>query len=53
VREASELRRIAAFMLFTADLLETHADDFGHEHFRDWDGDRSTGEPDLIVVRLG
>ena len=52
IREASELRRIAAFILYAADLLETHGTDFGHEHFRDWYKGWSNGDPDLIVGRI-
>ena len=39
------LRRLAAFLLRTADMMERHGSSFGHEHFPSQDRD----EPQFIV----
>ncbi len=39
------LRQIAAFLLHTADLMDRHGDEFGHEHFPSQDRDA----PQLVV----
>ena len=49
-----ELRRIAAFLSETADLLQQHGEGFDHEHFQDWLKRRKAarvGDCDIIVSR--
>ena len=49
-----ELRRIAAFLSETADLLQQHGEGFGHEHFRHWlerGKAAPMGDCDIIVSR--
>ena len=52
VRDANELRQIAAFIAHAADVLEAEGRKFGHEHFRDWYDGWSEDDPDLIVYRI-
>jgi hypothetical protein len=49
-----ELRRIAAFLSETADLLQQHGEAFGHEHFQDWlkrGKAAPVGDCDIVVSR--
>jgi hypothetical protein len=36
--DAGTLRKLAHFLLFAATELERHGQEFGHEHFQDYDG---------------
>ena len=47
--DATELRRIAAFILQAAERVEGPG--FDHEHYRDWAKDWHDGDADLIVLR--
>lgn len=53
VAPAPVLRELSEFLAYAADLLDTHGEAFGHEHFRDWR--RGKGLPaldaDVIVHR--
>ena len=46
-----ELRRAAEFLVHAAGLMEQRGDEFGHEHFGDFDPAVSA-DADLIVVGL-
>jgi hypothetical protein len=50
VADPATLRRMSEFLLFVADLIEKHGDDFGHEHFEDFVGDR---HPECRFVLCG
>lgn len=45
----NELRRIADFLRDAADAIETHKEDFDHEHLRDVLPDWSEESTDIIV----
>jgi len=49
VADAAVLRKLAAFLSRTADLMDQHGATFGHEHFADFCGGLSEGATDVIV----
>jgi len=47
----TQLRVVAEFLEYAADLLERHGDDFGHEHLHFWWKDWQESFADIIVVK--
>jgi len=48
-----ELRQISQFLLFSAERMEKHGADYGHDHLKDFleKGERAEG-PDVIVASM-
>lgn len=46
-----QLRALAKFLFHAADLIETHGQEFGHEHLRDWWTDWQPEFADVVVVK--
>lgn len=49
--DSRTLRNLAAFLLHTADLIETHGDKFGHEHYSDFSRGDCPAGLDIVVAR--
>jgi len=45
------LRKIAHFLLSSADQIEKHGTNYGHDHFRDKFKEVEKHFPDIVVVR--
>lgn len=49
--DSKMLKEIAKFLLKTADTMEKHGEQFGHEHFKDHVSDKKSLSVDVIVAK--
>jgi hypothetical protein len=49
--DSDKLRRIAQFVLETADILDKHGSKFGHEHLKDFFKGVDLEDPDIIISK--
>ena len=47
----SNIRQLAKFLLKTADLMDQHGEDFGHQHLQDNIANWPRDNPDIIIMK--